>query len=421
MNGVTSMRGLLKGGLAGLALLATPAFTASPVSSSMDLRRIDFFGDLQVEVASRDLSIRTMGLKRTDISLAVRPYFKTEGLDGAFVLTLAPSAVLDAADSRRTMGDIGDGKIEFQRGTWSLAIGLNLLAWDTADMGHPFGKVNHAAISQNLTLEDKLAQPMLQVAKTTRYGDFSIIWMPYLREPALQALSQPYRTDLPVRPENARYRVGNDAWYQSFALRWSHAVSEFEGASAYIDMQRDAQLEPISFDGGGEPTALRPLVGNAMHFGVTASHVAGPTLWKVEAAGRIDAFSRSYGSANYCTVSGGLEYTMLGARSSDAHLDLVLEGSLDSRGETAPVTYDDDAVYGVRLGIDKDSDSSLLLLGATDLESGGTSVRLEAEHQIAGQWSMRLEGRTVLNAQPSALEPGQGMASTIQMRLSYLW
>ena len=85
---------------------------------------------------------------------------------------------------------------------------------------------------------------------------------------------------------------------------------------------------------------------------------------------------------------------------------MVLEGAYDSRCNDALTSFEEDAIYGLRLALNDTADTSLLLLGATDVVSGGTSIRLEAERRIGNGWKMEIEGQAFLNPQSADIESG---------------
>ena len=120
-------------------------------------------------------------------------------------------------------------------------------------------------------------------------------------------------------------------------------------------------------------------------------------------------------------VTGGLEYTFFGIAETNADLGVVLEGAYDSRGNDALTPFEEDAIYGLRLALNDTEDSSLLLLGATDVVSGGTSIRLEAERRIGNGWKLAIEGQAFLNPQKEDIESGLESDSFLRLKLSYFW
>ena len=120
-------------------------------------------------------------------------------------------------------------------------------------------------------------------------------------------------------------------------------------------------------------------------------------------------------------LTGGVEYTLFGVAETNADLGLILEGAWDSRGADALSAFEEDAIYGIRLTLNDPQDSSLLLLGVSDVVSGSASLRLEAERRIASHWKLGVEGQAFLNPQPEELEYGLRRDSFLRLTLSYYW
>ena len=193
------------------------------------------------------------------------------------------------------------------------------------------------------------------------------------------------------------------------------------GVSGFYGVSRDAAFEPTNFTSLGRPTALRPVYDTIAQIGLDGQYTRDATLWKLEAIGRQGQLVRLGELHNYVAITGGLEYTFFGLAETNADLGLIIEGAWDSRGDAALTPFEEAAIYGVRLALNDESDTSLLLIGTTDVVSGGTSVRLEAERRGIGSWKAEVEAQEIVNPQGSDLEHDLRRDSFVRLKLSYFW
>jgi hypothetical protein len=218
------------------------------------------------------------------------------------------------------------------------------------------------------------------------------------------------------------FRNDGDEWAPSFALRWAHVIGDVDfGISGFYGTSRDAAFEPTNFTALGRPTALKPVYDTIAQVGFDGQYTSDATLWKLEAIGRQGQLDRNGEVTNYVAITGGLEYTLFGVADSNADLGLILEGSWDSRGDAALTPFEEDAIYGMRLALNDESDTAVLLIGTTDVVSGGTSVRLEAERRVFGSWKAEVEAQVFVNPQRSDLEYDLRRDSFVRLKLSYFW
>lgn len=407
---------------AGVLSVAPGGLSAEGKETSLLPEHHEFYGYVEVEGTLFPQEPAYPNQEHNDASIAIQPTFLAEWLDGDLAFTLTPFARLDAADDKRTHADLREAKLDYRQGDWSFTAGVDFVFWGKTEAVHLVDIINSADTVESLDLEDKLGQPMLRVARFTDFGQFSAFWLPYFRTPTFAGEEGRLRPSLPVDSGAARYLVNGGEWSQSAALRWTHAIGDFDlGASAFYGVSRDAALEPYRFTPSGQPTRLRPVFDDIVQFGFDGQYTTGPTLWKLETIARLNQLDRTMQNTDYVAVTGGLEYTFFGVSGSNADLGFVLEGAYDSRGNDALTAFEEDAIYGLRLALNDTADTSILLLGATDVVSGGTSVRLEAERRIGDGWKLELEGQAFLNPQPGDIERSLESDSFLRLKLSYFW
>ena len=308
--------------------------------------------------------------------------------------------------------------------SWSddLQSNWQVVFWGKTEAVHLVDIINSDDGVESLDLEDKLGQPMLRATRFSDFGAFSLYYLPYFRKPTFPGVDGRLRGQLPVDMGAVDFRNDGDEWAPSFALRWAHVIGDVDfGISGFYGTSRDAAFEPTNFAALGQPTALKPVYDTIAQVGFDGQYTSDATLWKLEAIGRQGQLDRNGEATNYVAITGGLEYTLFGVADSNADLGLILEGSWDSRGDAALTPFEEDAIYGMRLALNDESDTSVLLIGTTDVVSGGTSVRLEAERRVFGSWKAEVEAQVFVNPQGSDLEYDLRRDSFVRLKLSYFW
>lgn len=413
-----------------LSLAALCALTAAPAAAqesgagpSLAPEFVETYGSIELEGTAFAQEPRFDGQTRDNVSVAIRPTLLLEWEDGDVAFTLTPFARLDAADDERTHVDLREAKLDLKSGPWAFTLGADFVFWGRTEALQLVDIINSTDGVEDIDGEEKLGQPMLRAQFfSAENGVFSAYWLPYFREPTFAGESGRLRSGIPVDDDAARYGAGAEEWTQSFALRWEHVFGDFDvGASAFYGLSRDAALEPNRFDGLGRPTSLRPVYDEIAQLGFDGQYTIGPTLWKLEAIARANQLDRNLDQTDYVAVTGGLEYTFFAFQDAPGDLGLLLEGAWDSRGEDALTSFEEDAIYGVRYAFNDPEDTQILVFGATDVVSGGTSLRLEAERRLFESWKGEIEGQAFLNPQDDEIESDLRDDSFIRLKLSYFW
>jgi hypothetical protein len=408
--------------LASLALCAAAPASAEKAAGGLVPGHWEFFGQAEVELTAFAESPAFAGQAYHDASVAVRPTLLAEWLDGNLAFKLTPFLRLDAADDRRTHFDLREAKLDYRTDNWAFTVGADFVFWGKTEAVHLVDIINSDDGVESLDLEDKLGQPMLRVTRFSDFGALSLYYLPYFRKPTFPGVDGRLRGQLPVATGAVDFRNDGDEWAPSFALRWAHVIGDVDfGISGFYGTSRDAAFEPTNFTALGRPTALKPVYDTIAQVGFDGQYTSDATLWKLEAIGRQGQLDRNGEVTNYVAITGGLEYTLFGVADSNADLGLILEGSWDSRGDAALTPFEEDAIYGMRLALNDESDTAVLLIGTTDVVSGGTSVRLEAERRVFGSWKAEVEAQVFVNPQRSDLEYDLRRDSFVRLKLSYFW
>lgn len=384
---------------------------------------VEFYGNVELEGTGFFESPNFKGQERDDVSIAVRPSLLLEWAGGDVAFTLTPFARLDAADERRTHFDLREAKFDVNSGDWGFTLGADFVYWGKTEALQLVDIINSDDLVEDIDGEDKLGQPMLRATYFAgEYGKFSAYWLPFFREPTFPGERGRLRSGLVISDEEARYQVDGDEWAQSAALRWERVVGDVDfGVSGFYGVSRDAAFEPLTFDAVGRPTRVRPVYDDIVQLGFDGQYTSGPALWKLETIARFNQLDRNLDNTDYVAVTGGVEYTLFQFGGAPGDLGLLLEGAYDSRGEDALTTFEEEAIYGLRYAFNDVEDTEILAFAATDVQSGATALRLEAERRIGEGLKLEVEGQGFLFPDEDELESDLRSDSYIRLKLSYFW
>lgn len=331
-------------------------------------------------------SARYPGQHGANGSLAMRPEFYWEWEEGAQSFSFAPFLRLDQGDSTRSHADIRELTWLVARETWEFRAGVRRVFWGVAESNHLVDIVNQTDLVENPDTEDKLGQPMLNLALIRDWGTIDLFVLPGFRERTFPGKSGRLRTQPRVDSSSVTYDSGAEDKHVDFAVRWSHTVGaldiglyHFRGTSREPRFlrSRTASREPV----------LAPHYDQIDQTGLDALYTWDNWLFKLE------ALNRTGQGAGFAAAVGGFEYTVVGVLGSSVDLGLLGELHYDERDERALTPFNRDVFVGFRLGMNDVQSSSLLAGVVHDLHGNGEFVNLEASRRVGERWRLEAELR----------------------------
>lgn len=280
--------------------------------------------------------------------------------------------------------------------------------WGVTESRHLIDVINQTDAVEDVDEEDKLGQPMLQLALQRDWGRLEVFSLVGFRERTFPGPEGRLRPPLPVA-ERARYADGKGV---DWALRWSHYLGDWDlGAYLFRGIGREPQLVPAA-DG----RRLIPLYRAIDQAGVELQHTRGAWLWKLEALAR-----RGQG-ADFAAAVAGLEHTFYQVGGSAADVGLLVEQLWDGRDATAPATiYQRDTFVGLRLALN-DVQSTRLLAGAmVDHHDGSTFGVVEAGRRLGSSVTLEIEARLFTNVDPAGDLAAFERDSFVTLRAAWHW
>lgn len=321
------------------------------------------------------------------VSLALEPEYYRRWDGGRQSLTFKPFLRLDQRDSERTHADIRELAWLKAADTWELRAGIRKVFWGVTETAHLVDIINQTDLVENIDTEDKLGQPMLNLALIRDWGNLDLYLLPGFRERTFPGQDGRLRTPLVVDTDLARYESGAQERRVDTAVRWFRSQGIWDiGLAHFHGTSREPQLLP-TLNAQGE-AVLAPYYPIIDQTSLDLQATLDAWLWKLEWITRDGLGDR------YTAFAGGFEYTFVGVFGSAADIGLIGEYLFDDRDMDATTLFQDDITVGLRLALN-DIQSSELLFGMT-IDRHDTRQRfynLEASRRLGDRWKLSLEAR----------------------------
>jgi len=326
-------------------------------------------------------------------SIAFEPEYYASWDDGDQRLVMQPFFRYDANDKERTHADFREF---YWRGSFEdieLTVGAAKVFWGVAESNHLVDIINQTDLIENPDGEDKLGQPMVNLAFIKDWGTLEFFALPYFRERTFAGKDGRLRGPLVVDTDHPTFESGAKEHHVDFAVRWSHYFGDWDiGLAHFSGTSREPIFVP-GLDSGGNPVLI-PHYQQIDQTSLDLQATKGDWLWKLEAISSRDNNGR------YTAFVGGFEYTMVGILDSVHDLGLLLEYHFDDRDELATSGLQNDVFAGLRWVLN-DVQSTEVLAGAiVDADSQATFASIEASRRVGDYWKITMEARAFTNLEP---------------------
>ena len=373
------MNTLLKWIAGGLSAL----LAAAPAPAQYDDSDWDFGGDIGSELRWFANDARWPGQSDdlgASMFLNLEAYWRGESQRGS----IKPFLRYDSVDGERSHWDLREAYWAWEGEDWELLLGANKVFWGVAESRHLVDIINQTDLVEDPDGEQKLGQPMIQLALQRDWGDLELFVMPYFRERTFPGKDGRLRAPLPVDTDDARYESSAAEFHTDVALRWSHYFGDLDiGVSAFHGTGRNPTLM-LSETGD----RLVPFYHQITQVGLDLQYTRDAWLWKAEAIVR-----KGLENTFFASVA-GFEYTFFGVGDSDRDLGLLVEYLYDDRGATEPLTaMDSDVFLGSRLTLNDAQDTNLLAGAVIDVSESEWFFSLEAERRLGQHYVLEARMR----------------------------
>lgn len=348
----------------------------------------------------------------TNLSLSAELEFYNEWDEGKQSFALVPYFRLDQRDAERSHFDLREFTYLYSAQSWELRLGVRKVFWGVTEFQHLVDVINQTDLVENLDQEDKLGQPMLNLALIKDWGTVDLFIMPYFRERTFPGVKGRVRFTPLVDAGLAQFESAAKEKHLDFAIRYSHYFGDWDvGLSHFYGTSREPRFLPRARNSG--ELVLAPLYEIINQTSVDVQATKGDWLWKLE------ALHRSGQGDTYNALAAGFEYTFVGIFATALDLGVLGEYHFDDRGDLANTIFDDDIAVGARLAFN-DAQSSQALLGLIwDRDSGGKFLNVEASRRIGQNFTLDLQLRFLLDQDVDDLAYNLRRDDYIELFLSY--
>ena len=389
--------------LAGLA--ATVLLALAPSSGAVELG-----GHFALEARTFADPPAHPGQGSSGLSAILQPELHHAFGDGRRSLLFTPFLRADTADGRRTHFDVRELLYQQVFDSAELRIGIGRVFWGVTESRHLVDVINQTDLVENVDREDKLGQPLVNLALVRDWGTLDFFLLPGFRERTFPGRRGRLRSEPFVDAGRAGYESGAGRRRIDYALRWSHVIGDFDvGVAHFHGTGRDPRLLPVPAAGGPAPaprsgreagpsetpaapaamgeTVLAPRYDVVHRTSLDLQATRGAWLWKLEAL-----HESGRGPAWIAWVA-GFEYTRFGIGESATDLGLLAEHLFDGRGGRAPQPFENDVFAGLRFAFNDEAGAEALAGIIRDVEGDATAVNVEASRRIGERWKVEIEAR----------------------------
>lgn len=329
-----------------------------------------------------------------NLSLAFQLEYFHEWDEGRQSFAFIPFFRWDQHDPERTHVDIRELTWLFASDIWELRIGFRKVFWGVTEAVHLVDIINQTDLVENINSEEKLGQPMVNLALINDWGTVDFFLMSGFRERTFPGKSGRLRFQPYVDADRAEYDSAAKQGHIDLAVRWFHSIDNWDiGLSHFFGTGRDPILR-LGLDQGGSPILI-PRYEIIHQTSLDVQTLTEDWLWKLEALyrnGRVQKFF---------AATGGFEYTFYGLFDTAWDLGVIGEYVYDGRPLNVPTPFNNDFIAGVRLALNDEQSTEILASASFDVNNGAKFFNLEASRRIGENWKADLEARLFVTPPPS--------------------
>ena len=330
------------------------------------------------------------------ISGVIEPEFYLEWDNGRQNFAFVPFFRYSQHDNQRSHFDLRELAWMKIADTWELSIGFREIFWGVTEGLHLVNIINQTDLVENTDTEDKLGQPMINLSLINDWGTIDLFFLTGFRERTFPGPEGRLRSIPAVDTENARFEQSGALRHLAYAIRWSHAIGDWDiGIAHFYGTGREPTLLPEINSNG--TAVLIPYYQLINQTSLDLQATKGSWLWKLE------SFVRSGQGATFIAATGGLEYSFFNMFDSGLDLGFVVEYMYDSRGiryTTEQSLFQDDFLTAMRFAFNDVQNTEILAGVIFDRRDGSKFWNIEASRRFGDNWKVDLEVRLFSGIKP---------------------
>lgn len=320
-------------------------------------------------------------------SIALQPEFHYQWDNGHQLFSFIPYIREDENDEARNQTDIRELSWLKAADVWELRIGIRKVFWGVTESQHLVDIINQSDLAANTDGEDKLGQPMINLALIGDYGTLDMFVLPYFRERTFPGEQGRFRPPYYVDTEqDANYQSEDKEQHIDYAARWAKSLGVWDiGLSHFYGTGRDPRFT-IGTNSKSQPVFI-PNYDLIHQTGLDVQATIDSWLLKLE------YIHRSSDLESYNASTAGLEYTWYSIFNSPTDLGLVLEYLYDDRDNKATTPFENDVLLGLRFAFNDTQSTDALIGVIKDADKDTTIYSIEASRRLGDAWKLSLEAR----------------------------
>jgi len=368
------------------ALLALLSLTLAPVYAI----EVEVSGNVGAEFRWFPNEGTVDFMTQESFSLSFKPEFYSSWDEGKQSVLFVPFIRYDEQDSRRSHGDIRELSYIYASRSWELRTGIRKVFWGVAESNHLVDIINQSDAVENTDLEDKLGQPMVNLALIQDWGTIDLFVLPGFRERPFSGKHGRFQPSFRFDKSAAEYQSAAEDKHVDYAIRYSTYIDVIDfGIYHFWGTSREPRFKSNISESG--QVTLAPVYDLIHQTGLDLQATVENWLFKFE-------FLRRQGQkSTYVAGLGGFEYTIVGVLESALDLGLLSEYHWDERGERSPSPFNNDLFFGGRLAFNDSSDSQILAGMLSDLNNDGYFLNIEASRRFGNYWKAEVELRLLVD------------------------
>ncbi len=350
------------------------------------------------------------GQERNSLSLALQPELYQEMEDGSsFIFT--PFIRLDSVDSERTHFDVRELNYLWLKDDWELRVGIGKVFWGVTEFIHLVDIINQTDLVEDISMEEKLGQPMVHLSIPREWGTLDLFVLPYFRERTFPGEDGRLRSEIIIDTDSAEYKSSLKDRHIDFAVRYSHTIGDWDfGLYHFKGTGREPTLQ---LDTGSGSNVLIPFYEQIDQTGIDVQAVKGNWLLKLESIYRTGQGDRFFAGA------GGFEYSFVNIASSGIDLGLISEWGYDERGEDATTIFDNDLIFGMRLAINDAAGTEAILGIIEDLDDKDRLLSLESSRRIGDNLKASINALFIVDSSGGGVNYSLRDDDYVQLKMTY--
>jgi hypothetical protein len=392
-----------------LLLVALPLAIAGTASAEEDSQwTVSGNVGLQMRYFTQDPLWPGQDPSKLQFSLSGEAEFRWRSQQGNQRASFIPFARIDDTDDKRTHADLREAYWALEGDTAELLIGANKVFWGVTESVHLVDIINQTDLVEDIDREDKLGQPMVNVAVQRDWGLLDFYVMPYFRERTFPGVEGRFRPPVPVDGDNAVYESGSEQAHTDLVFRYSHYFDEVDlGLYYFKGTSREPRLVLA-----GDGSRILPHYDLIDQAGLDLQYTREAWLWKLESIVR-SGFQDTFGAA-----VGGFEYTFFGVSESGADVGVLMEYQYDNRSMAEPLTFaDNDVFLATRMTLNDAQDTALLAGVTVDTKTSEAFFNVEGERRIGSNMVLSLRVRVLTGSSPP--EPSYAVSNDDYVQLQF--